>query len=501
MANLEKTILEFKEHMEKIVALSHLESFAWYDAITNMPKGSRESWNKKMAIVGSEVFKMETSDRLGEMLEELSKNESELDEITAAMVRCVKRDYEKNKRVPAEFSRRKSEAELKAQGVWEKAKNANDFASFAPCLEENIKLTKEYAKYIAPDSDPFDALLEESEPGINAEILDDYFTKLRGRIVPLLKKIQESNKKIDTSILSRTVDIETQKKISELMMKLVGYDLNRGEIRETEHPFCSSYGKNDVRITTHYHENRFTGSMFAVLHECGHALYEQNKDDKIADTVLDRGLQGAMHEAQSRFYENYVGRSAEFVSFMFNELKEILGDDFKDMTEEQFFEAINAVEPGLIRIQADELIYSLHIMVRYEIERMFIKEDVNVADLPRIWNEKIEEYIGVKVPNDQKGILQDVHWGMGLIGYFPSYSLGSAYGAQLLAAMKKDLDFDAEVKKGNISPISEWLTDKVHKYGRMYLPQEILKSSTGETFNADYYIDYLEKKFAKLYNL
>jgi len=501
MSNLDKTVTEFKEYMDKVVALSHLQSFAWYDAITAMPKGSRESWNKKIALIGAEVFKLRTSDELGKMLEKLSQHENELDEVTAAMVRCEKRDYEKLKRVPAEFSLKKRKSELKAQVIWEKARNDNDFASFAPYLEENIKLTKQYANYIAPGKDPFDALLEESEPGINAEILDDYFAKLRSRIVPLLKKINESAKKIDTSFLNRPVNIETQKKISELMMDVIGYDLNRGEIRETEHPFCSSFGKYDSRITTHYHENRFTGSLFAVLHECGHAMYEQNKDDKIANTILDQGIQGAMHEAQSRFYENYVGRSPEFVNFMFDGLKSILGDDFKDITADKFFEAINAVEPGLIRIQADELIYSLHIMVRYEIERMFIKGDVNVADLPKIWNEKIEEYIGIKVPNNKQGVLQDVHWGMGLIGYFPSYSLGSAYGAQLLSAMKKDLDFEAEVSKGNIAAISDWLTDKVHKYGKMHLPQEILLKATGEKFNPDYYIEYLESKFTKLYGL
>ena len=501
MPNTEKTAAEFKEYTNKIVALSHFQSLAWYDSITSMPKGSRESWNKKMAIFGSEIFKMRISDELGQMIEYLSAHENQLDEITAAMVRHERREYEKLKRVPAEFSHKKREAELKAQMAWEKAKNENNFAAFAPYLEENIKLTKQYANYIAAGSDPFDALLDASEPGANAQMVDDYFAKLRSRIVPLLKKITESGNKIDTGFLNRFVSIETQKKISELMMNVIGYDLNRGELRETEHPFCSSYGKYDSRITTHYHENRFTGSLFAVLHECGHAMYEQNKDDKIANTVLDEGIMGAMHEAQSRFYENYIGRSREFVNYIFGDLKAILGNDFKDITADMFFEAINAVEPGLIRIQADELIYSLHIMIRYEIERMFIKDDINVMDLPKIWNDKIEEYIGIKVPDDKRGILQDVHWSMGLVGYFPSYSLGSAYGAQLLAAMKKDLNFEKEVAKGNIAVISKWLTGKVHKYGRMHLPQDILKMATGETFNPDYYIEYLENKFTKLYKL
>lgn len=501
MSNLETTVAAFREYTDKIVAFTHFQSIVWYDSITSMPKGSRESWNKKIALMGSEIFKMKTSDELAKMIEYLSEHESELDEITAAMVRCEKREYEKLKCVPAEFSRKKRESELKAQMAWEKAKNANDFAAFAPYLEENIKLTKEYANYIAAGKDPFDALLDASEPGINAEILDDYFAKLRSRIVPLLKKITESSKKINVEFLSRPVCLKTQRKISELMMKGIGYDLNRGELRETEHPFCSSYGKYDSRITTRYHENRFTGSLFAVLHECGHAMYEQNKDDKIANTVLDQGVMGAMHEAQSRFYENYVGRSREFINYIFDDLKAILGDDFKDVDVDMFFEGVNAVEPGLIRVQADELLYSLHVMVRYEIERMFIKGDVKVSDLPKIWNEKIKEYIGIKVPDDKRGVLQDVHWGMGLIGYFPSYSLGSAYGAQLLASMKKDMKFEEEVSKGNIAAISDWLTNKVHKYGRMYLPQEVLQMATGETFKPDYYIEYLESKFSELYQL
>ena len=501
MSDFGAAITRFRDYLEKIVAFSHFEQLAWYDSVTSMPKGSRESWNRKIALIRAEVFNLSTSDELGNMLEELSAREKELDEITAAMVRCVKRDYDRLSRVPAQFSRKKSEAELNAQMEWEKAKNNNDFASFAPYLKENIELTKQYARYIAPDKDPFDALLDASEPDASAEMLDNYFSKLRGRIVPLLSKITASPKKIDDGFLGRPVGIEAQKKISKLMMSAAGYDLDRGQLRETEHPFCSPFGKYDSRITTHYHEDRFTASLYAVLHECGHALYEQNKDDNIANTALDRGFDGAMHEAQSRFYENYVGRSREFVSFIFDDLKSILGDDFKDVTANMFFEAVNTVNPGLIRIRADELTYSLHIMLRYEIERMFIRDDIDVMDLPKIWNDKIEEYLGIIVPDDTHGILQDVHWSMGIIGYFPSYSLGSAYGAQLLAGMKKDIDFESAVAKGNISAVSGWLTEKVHKYGKMYLPQELLEMATGERFNPDHYIGYLERKFTKLYNL
>jgi carboxypeptidase Taq len=394
-----------------------------------------------------------------------------------------------------------SETRNMAKMVWEKAKRENDFAAFAPWLQRNIEHAKKLARLIGPDRDPMDTLLDEHEPGMTSQALDVFFANLRERIVPLLRRVQTCAKKIDAGVLQRGAPVCAQKKISALMMRAAGYDLSRGELRETEHPFSSSFGKYDSRITTHYHEDRFASSLFSVLHECGHSIYEQNKDDRIADTPLDRGVSSAIHESQSRFYENIVGRSRAFISFIFGDLKALLGGALADMTEETLYEAVNAVTPSLIRIEADELTYSLHIMVRYEIERLMMAENVDVMLLPGLWNEKMREYLGVAVPDDARGILQDVHWSQGLFGYFPSYALGSAYAAQILWAMRKDLDVDAALVRGNIAALTAWLAERLQRYGSMYELQELLIKATGEAFNPAHYIRYLEDKFTGLYGL
>ncbi len=501
MSTVETTLQDFRAYLDKINALECMTSLAYYDFETDMPEGAREAWGKKLAIAQSEAFAMQTGETMGNFLRALTGHEAALDEVNAAIVRNVRRDYEKYKRIPPAFMREMAEARSVAQIAWEKAKRGSDFAAFAPHLQKNIAYAKQYARLIRPDGDPYDTLLDEYEQGMTTEALDRFFTSLRERIVPLLKRIAASPKKIDKSFLAREVPIGTQKEISALMMRAVGYDESRGQIRETEHPFSVSFGKYDARITTHYHARAFTASLFSVLHECGHAMYEQNKADRIADTVLDRGASMATHESQSRFYENIVGRSRAFIGHHFVAMQGLLGPSFSDVTEEAFFEAVNAVEPSLIRVEADELTYSLHIMVRYEMERLFMAKDIDVMDLPALWNEKMREYLGVDVPDDARGILQDVHWCHASIGYFPSYALGSAYAAQLLRAMRRDVDVDAELAKGNVAALTAWLTERLQQYGAMVEPGELLARATGEAFNPAYYAEYLEGKFTRLYGL
>ncbi len=499
---IDETVKCFKSYLERYHAIRMAESLFHWDMQTgNPPEGGQESRAKLVSILGAESFQMTISDEMKGFLDALEPHLNTLSDETKAMHRIFSKKYNEAKNVPAEEARKYFELQAVAYEVWRKAKHNNDFASFAPYLKELVETNKRLIKYRGSDAKPYDMMLDEYEPGMTMEKLDVYFDKMRKTIVPLLKKVVASEKKIDNSFTFRTISIDKQKKIAALVMKKVGFDLNRGLIAETEHPFCLTISQNDVRISTHYYENNFLSSMFSVAHESGHGIYEQNISSEFADTVLSDGVSFGLHESQSRFFENIICRSYEFWQNSYDEFMEILGDDFKDVTPEMFYEAANVVNPSLIRIEADELTYSLHIMVRYEIEKLIFGGEVDVNDLPSIWNKKMEEYLGVTPKNDSEGVLQDVHWSSGLFGYFPSYSLGNAYAAQLLSYMQKDMDVFGNIKNGNVDAIREWLSEKLHKFGSLYEPSTILKAINGEELNADYYVEYLENKFSKVYNL
>jgi len=500
--SLETTIKEFKEHLEKIKLYQGAMSVMSFDDSTIAPKGATADRARRNGLFAAEMFVLTTGEKMKNLLEALEPHIGQLDVNTAALYRISKKNYDKNVKIPIEKVRAFRELTSKANDVWEKARKDNDFAAFAPYLKDIIAARKEMVEYIRTDDAPaYNYLLDDYEEGLTMEICDEYFGKVRAAIVPLLKGVMESKKKIDKDIVKMPVSIDIQRKISEFAAKIVGYDMNRGYITETAHPFCSTFSSNDVRITTRYAEDDFLSSFYSILHECGHACYEQNTGDDIKGTLLSRGVSMGIHESQSRFYENVIGRSRGFWEYITEDLKAILPDSYKDVTAEQFFEAANLAGPSLIRVEADELTYSLHIMVRYEVERMLFTQDVDIMDLPAIWNKKYEEYLGVTPPNDALGVLQDIHWSFGGFGYFPTYSLGSAYSAQFLAYIKREMDFDALVRKGDLAPITKWLTDKIHTHGSIYTPRDLVDKIVGEQLNADYYVDYLNDKFKALYEI
>jgi len=387
-----------------------------------------------------------------------------------------------------------------AQNVWEKAKNENDYASFAPCLEKIISFNRKFAGYYNPQMEPYDALLNEYEEGMNTRTLDAFFTQLREVIVPLIAKVQQAAP-IDDSFLYKHYPVEIQRVFSDYLMDVLG--INRGYcgIAETEHPYTTNFNNKDVRITTHYHEDNLVSSMFSVIHEGGHALYELGAEDCYNYTVLSGGASMGLHESQSRFYENILGRSEAFVHAIFPKVKELFPEQMEGVDETMFYRAINKAQPSLIRTEADELTYALHIMIRYEIEKQLIAGTLSVADVPGEWNKLYKEYLGVDVPNDSVGCLQDTHWAGGMIGYFPSYALGSAYGPQLLNKMEEDLgDVFGDVARGDLSRITGWLKEKIHRHASFVKPTELFESVCGQ-FDAKYFTDYLTRKYTKLYNL
>jgi len=323
---------------------------------------------------------------------------------------------------------------------------------------------------------------------------------LRAVIVPLLAKVKDAPQ-IDDSFLHMHYSVEQQRKFSDYLMEVLGLDREYCGIAETEHPFTTNFNNRDVRITTHYHEDDLASSMYSVIHEGGHALYELGCDDCYNHTFLSGGVSMGIHESQSRFYENIIGRSRAFISLIFPKIQELFPEQMNGVTEEMFYRAVNKAEPSLIRTESDELSYCLHVIVRYEIEKQLIDGTLSVNDLPEKWNQLYEEYLGVHVPNDTLGCLQDSHWSGGSIGYFPSYALGSAYGPQILNAMKKDIsDIDTKIREGKLSDLTKWLKEHIHRYACLYKPCDLFEKVCGK-FDPSYYTAYLTEKYTELYEL
>ena len=489
-----------EKYQQTLAAYNHALGVVYHDAATAAPKDSWEGRGRTMGIMSQITYDLETNPENGELLSYL---EAHLEELTAQQkreVEVLRKSYDQMHKVPAEEYVAYTVLLNDAQNVWEKAKNANDFDSFAPYLEKIVAYNKKFAGYYHPEMAPYDALLDQYEEGLNTATLDAFFAQLRETIVPLIGKIQEAEQ-IDDSFLYKHYPVEIQRKFSDYLMEVMGIDRSHCGIAETEHPYTTNFNNKDVRITTHYHEDNLVSSMFSVIHEGGHALYELGADDCYNFTALSGGVSMGIHESQSRFYENIIGRSQAFVHAIFPKVKELFPQQLDGVDETMFYRAINKAEPSLIRTEADELTYALHIMVRYEIEKQLIGGTLEVKDVPAQWKRLYKAYLGVDVPNDKEGCLQDSHWSGGMVGYFPSYALGSAYGPQMLKKMEEDLgDVYADVANGDLSRVTGWLREKIHRHASFVKPGELFESVCGK-FDAKFYTDYLKEKYTKLYNL
>ena len=485
---------------ETLAAYNHVMGVTYLDASTAAPKGSFEGRGKAMGILSRVTYDLTANPENDEMLSVLEADMESLTPQQKREVEVLRKNYNQLKRIPAdeyvEYTVLLNDAEAK----WEKAKNDNDFDLFAPYLEKIVDFNIKFAGYYNPDLAPYDALLNEYEEGLTMETLDRFFSQLRDAIVPLLDKIVKAEP-IDNSFLFKPYPIEKQKELAAYLMQVLDMDRNYCAISESEHPFTSGFNNKDVRITTHYYEDAPTFAMYSTIHEGGHAIYEMDCDDCYNFTVLSGGASMGIHESQSRFYENLIGRSKAFTHFLFPKLKEMFPEQLEGVDAEQFSRAVNKVEPSHIRTEADELTYCLHIMVRYEIEKQLISGELKVKDVPATWNKLYKEYLGIDVPDDTNGCLQDVHWAGGSIGYFPSYALGSAYGPQMLACMEKEVgDIYGDIAKGDLSKARNWLKENIHRYSALYKPTELFERACGK-FDAKYFTDYLTKKFSELYGL
>ena len=485
---------------QTLAAYDHVTGVLYLDATTAAPSDTWEGRGRTMEVMSQVTYDLLANPENGELLSYLEAHSSELDAQARREIEVVHKNYDQIHRIPAEEYVAYSVLINDAESVWHRAKLADDFDAFAPYLEKITECNRKFAGYFHPEMEPYDALLNEYEEGMNTGTLDAFFAQLRETIVPLIAKIQKAPQ-IDDAFLYRRYPVETQRKLSDYLMAVMGIDRAHCGIAETEHPYTTNFNNKDVRITTHYYENNLVSSMFSVIHEGGHALYELGADDCYNYTALSGGVSMGIHESQSRFYENIIGRSPAFVHAVLPKLKELFPIQLEDVDEDKFYRAINKAEPSLIRTEADELTYCLHIMVRYEIEKQLIAGTLEVKDVPAEWKRLYKEYLGVDVPSDREGCLQDSHWSGGSIGYFPSYALGSAYGAQMLSKMQEEIgDIWGDVAKGDLSKVTDWLRSHIHRYASFKKPGELFESVCGK-FDAKYYTDYLTEKYSRLYHL
>jgi carboxypeptidase Taq len=490
---------KYKEVRNKLKAYQYMMNIVNWDSETEAPKEAFSRRAEMMGIISREYYRLSTSTEYKEMINELYSNIETLDQFMQREIKIVKKQLDKQSKIPEkEFVEYQKLLSL-SQHVWEEAKSKNDWGLFKDNLKKLVEFNRKFITYYQLNMKDYDVLLDDFEEGMTMELYDHFFDTLKKELVPFVKQVLTKGKPLNKDLSTTYFDPKKQKEFCDYIIDVMAFDRNRGLMKESVHPFTWNTHPSDVRFTTRYLENYVFSSIFAAIHELGHATYEQQIDEKWNDTYLSGGASMGIHESQSRFYENVIGRSKAFWEAHYPKFKELFPTQTKDVSLEDFYRNVNKVEASLIRVEADELTYALHIMIRYDIERLLFTENVDVDTLPKIWNEKTKEYLGIVADNDADGVLQDVHWSAGLFGYFPTYALGTAYAAQFQHKMMQDLDLDELVRTKNIKAINEWLKEHIHQFGKSKTPLELLEQVTGEPFNPMYYVKYLKEKYTKLY--
>ena len=491
-----KSYDKLKTYMDKAMAIKTAMTLFEWDNETLAPKEAGELTSHVIGVLSGEYFQAVTCDEMRKLLKQCGE-EGGLSQAEAANVRELSQELEQIECIPQDFAR----LTARATSVWAKAKQEQDFDAFAPTLKKVIDYQKKFAGYRKKNGKKlYDVMLDDYEKGFSMENLDEFFSLMKKELVPFLKQVVDDGKQIDDSFLTGDYSEEKQEKLGRFLAAYVGFDFDRGVMAVSAHPFTTNLHNKDVRITTHY-TDCMDSSLFSVIHEAGHGIYELGIRDDLTLTPAGQGASMGMHESQSRFFENIIGRNRAFWVPIYKKVQEMFPEQLGDVNLDRFVEAINKVTPGLIRTEADELSYSLHVLIRYEIEKMLIEENLDVEKLPEIWADKYEEYLGIRPENPAQGVLQDIHWSQGSFGYFPSYALGSAFGAQLYYHMKKTMDFEGLLEDGKVDVIREYLRENIHQYGKLKTSRQLLKDITGEDFNPEYYVRYLKEKYKKIYAL
>jgi len=499
-----ENISELREKLQEIYHLGSALQVLHWDMEVFMPLKGAESRAKTIANLSGILHEKFVSKEFASLLKSAkTKLEAgKLGGVESAIVRELWREFERQKKLPMSFVKEMAQVCSEGHNVWIKAREKSDFKLFLPQLKKIVALKRKEAELVGYKKSPYDALLDTYEPYATSEEISMTFEELKNFLVPFLKKIKDSKNRISSTILKGSFPVEQQKKFDEEVAKKIGFDFEAGRLDTSVHPFSTGFHPNDVRITTRYRKHDLFDSFFGVIHETGHGLYEQGLEAKHFGTPLGESISHGIHESQSRMWENTVARSKSFWKYFFPKLQKQFPDPFGKVKFDDFYRAINFVEPSLIRVEADEVTYSLHIILRFEIEKELIEGSIEVEDLPKIWNAKIEEYLGIKVPNDASGVLQDVHWSGGGIGYFPSYTLGNLYAAQFYNTAKKDiLNLEEEIAAGEFSHLREWLRQKIHIHGKMFSADSLVREVTGEPLTSQFFIDYLKEKYGEIYKI
>jgi len=497
---LADAIKKINELEETRHAYYHAMSVLSVDGATAAPRQSARGRGRTLGVLSGVTYQMLVNDEVREALDTILEHRGECGQQIIRQAEELKEEYDDMTRIPMDEFVAYQTLASDADAVWHDAKEKSDYAMFAPYLEKLIDYQRRFAAYKDDKKPAYDVMLDSYEKGASTAALDPFFALLREKLTPVIQEISRRPAP-RTDFLHKAYPIERQRVFSDRLMEMMGIDRSRCSIAETEHPFTDGNNKWDVRITTHYIERDVASSMYSVIHEGGHALYELGTADELQFTCLASGSTMGIHESQSRFYENLIGRSQPFCSALLPVMQEIFPEQMAGVTAQELYAAVNMAQPSLIRTEADELTYAMHIMIRYEMEKLMMAGDVRVDELPALWNKMYKDYLGVDVPSDREGILQDSHWSGGAFGYFPSYALGSAYGVQMLRAMEKDVDVWAAAEKGDLTPITAWLGEKLHRHGKLLTPAQLLQSAMGAPFDPTYYVDYLTDKFSKLYHL
>jgi carboxypeptidase Taq len=506
MAVYDELMAKYRE----IALTQSIMTIMGWDTETYIPPKAFPLRGEQMALLGQLRHRMMIDSAIGKLLDKAESKSvfSKLDEVQQRNIYLFRRDYDAMTKIPEKLVAALAKQATLAVNVWKQAKVKSDWKLFEPELTKMVDLVRQRGEIlmeVRKTPTIYDALIDLFEPKMTQETISKVFSNLRNSLIPLVDKYTAAMKGKDFAFLTRKVPVDAQRKIGKALTKFIEYDTTSkqagGRIDETEHPFTAGYF-DDVRITTHYHENSFASSMYSILHEGGHALYEQNFHPEAKFQPWGDATSYGIHESQSRFVENIVGRSPEFINYFLPILNKLTNNTFKDISIDQFTQGINKVERTKIRIEADEVTYSLHVIIRFEIERDLFAGKISIPDLPSIWNEKYEKYLGVKIEDDAEGVLQDTHWASGYHGYFPSYALGNIYSGQLVKVMEKDIpDWLDQIESGKYGNIKQWMIDHVHRKANLYDPEDLIKQITGEGLNAKPFNDYLETKYKRIFKV
>lgn len=480
----------------------HVGELMYWDMETTMPKAGFDGRSDALTYFNTELFKRGTAPELEDMLNELLKDEefSKLDDTWKFVVKRMKREFDEMRNVPVDFYEEFTREQNEAGQAWQEAKEKSDFSVFAPHLKKMVEYTKKMTGYTHPGVETYDALLNTYEEGMDSKAYDKVFNELKEGLLPLLNKILEAEQP-DDSKFKRPVNIDGQKKVEKLLLDYIGFSFSQGTTGETEHPFTLTVSRDDVRVSNHFRENDAIDPMFSAIHEGGHAIFEQNIREEYSGTIAGDIEYLGVHESQSRFYENILGRNKNFWIPVYEKIQELM-PEYKDISLDEFYREINHIKNSYIRTSADEVTYCLHVILRYEIEKEIFRNNYPIEELPALWNKKMEEYLHVTPRNDAEGILQDMHWSDGSFGYFPTYLLGTIYDGMFLEAVTEELgSVDDILKAGRIKEITKWLNEKIHQYGNTHLPKEVISSVCGKELSAKPILKYFTEKYTEIYNL